>query len=480
MFPSNHGHLKRCYVVILLPLLVLAGCARFEPRPIVPAQTASRLEARTLTDSDFQKFAQTNLLGAFADWPPKAWDFEMLTLAAFYYHPSLDLARAQWAVARGGDKTAAGRLNPVLSAVPGYDFSAVSPANPWIPAVSLDVPIETAGKRGYRMARAQQLSESARLNITATAWLVRANLRSSLLDLGAAKLRAELLTQQLAVQDQIVQSLEQRLQAGAVSRQEASLVRIARDKTRLDGLDAQRLAAEARARVADAIGIPARGLEGIEIAAEMNMPDVPQDLALAEARKTALLGRADVLGALAEYAASESALHLEIAKQYPDIHFSPGYQFDQGDSKFTVGITAELPLLNQNQGPIAEAEAHRVEAAAKFNALQAKLISDIDRALTSYRAATGQLAALESLAALQQQQSEAVAAQIKAGAADPLDLLNARLELGASRLAQLDGRIRLQQAVGALEDAMQHPIGVLKPAIVEQAQRPEVLSEKKP
>jgi outer membrane protein TolC len=35
-----------------------------------------------------------------------------------------------------------------------------------------------------------------------------------------------------------------------------------------------------------------------------------------------------VLAALADYAASEAALRLEIAKQYPDIHLNPGYQLD--------------------------------------------------------------------------------------------------------------------------------------------------------
>ncbi len=39
--------------------------------------------------------------------------------------------------------------------------------------IALDIPIETAGKRGYRMAEARYLSEAARLNIAQTAWEVR-------------------------------------------------------------------------------------------------------------------------------------------------------------------------------------------------------------------------------------------------------------------------------------------------------------------
>src|SRR5437899_9717065 len=141
------------------------GCARFHPHSISPAQTAASLEARRLDTVGLRCLLETNLSRSFPEWPPKAWDFDMLTLAALYYHPSLDVARAQWAVAEGGDVTAAGRPNPILSAVPGYSLTPSSGPTPWTPAVSLDIPIETAGKRGYRIAQAKHLSEAARPNI---------------------------------------------------------------------------------------------------------------------------------------------------------------------------------------------------------------------------------------------------------------------------------------------------------------------------
>jgi outer membrane protein TolC len=97
-----------------------------------------------------------------------------------------------------------------------------------------------------------------------------------------------------------------------------------------------------------------------------------------------LQGRSDIQSALAEYAAAEADLQLQIAKQYPDVHLSPGYQYDQGDNKWSLGVTFELPLLNQNQGPIAEARARRLESAARFTELQAKVIGEIDRASAAY------------------------------------------------------------------------------------------------
>jgi outer membrane protein, heavy metal efflux system len=457
----------------ILALVLLAGCMRYQPRPILPSETAADLEARTLDDPGLKEFLEKNLQRRFETWPPKSWDFELLNLAALYYHPSLDVARAQWQVALGGKKTAAARPNPILSVVPGYNFSATHGVSPWIPSTTLEVPIETAGKRGHRMAQAQHLSESARMNIAVTALQVRSNLRSSLIDFTAARQRETLLQNHKSIQDKILGSLEQQLQAGAVSSSELTLVRIAWDKIRLDLIDAQQQRADALVRVAGAIGVSVKALDGIDLAYDLSArPPAVSDLMSVEVRRQALQSRADILGALAEYAASQSALQLEIAKQYPDVHLGPGYQYDQGDHKFSLTVTAELPLLNQNQGPISQAEARRAEAAARFNALQAKVITEIDRAVAIYRISQENLSTLESLAVSQKKRTEAVEAQLKAGVADQFDLLNSQIELSANELLQLNARMKLQQSFGALEDAVQRPIDAMEPPMFEQPQRP--------
>jgi outer membrane protein, heavy metal efflux system len=473
--------LNHCCAIIAIAVVGLTGCARFQPRPIAPAETAAKLESRSLSDLGFKAFLEKNLHKQFIEWPLKSWDFETLNLAALYYHPSLDVARAQWNVARGGEVTAGERPNPVLSAIPGYDVSARAPLSPWIPAVTFDLPIETMGKRGYREAQAQHLSESARLNIAATAWQVRSNLRSAVIDFTAAREREKLLAQQLEIQRRILELLEQRLQAGAIASSEEALVQIAEQRLRLDLVKAQATSAEARARVAEAIGLPVAQLAGMEFYYDLsgNLPD-PRTLVTREIRLQALQSRSDILALLAEYEASQSALQLQVAKQYPDIHLGPGYQFDQGDSKLTLALTAELPILNQNQGPIAEAEAKRAETAARFVALQSKVISGIDRALAVYRATSAQIQGLDNLAAKQKRQSEVVEAQVKAGAADQLDLANARLELATSELVQLDGKITLHQSVAALEDALQRPIDLMKPVLLERSPRPQAMKERKP
>ena len=170
----------KCWPAIIA-LGLVAGCARFHPQPLSPAETAAGLESRSLDNPGLKVFLDKNLHPQPSTWPAAKWDFEMLTLAAFYYQPSLDLARAVWAEAQAGVVTAGARPNPTLGLTPQYVFNPRGEP-PWVATLNLDWPIETAGKRGARVAQARHLSESARLNIAAAAWQARSQLRGSVID----------------------------------------------------------------------------------------------------------------------------------------------------------------------------------------------------------------------------------------------------------------------------------------------------------
>src|SRR5258706_12129798 len=124
---------KRYLVVTFyLSATALAGCVTFHPKPILPDQTAARFEARSLNDPGLRHFVEQSLGRSFPTWPPPVWNLDLLTLTAFYYHPDLDIARAQWGVARAGRKTAGERPNPVFTFGP-QNWVANSPADisPW-------------------------------------------------------------------------------------------------------------------------------------------------------------------------------------------------------------------------------------------------------------------------------------------------------------------------------------------------------------
>jgi outer membrane protein TolC len=463
----------------MLLLGLLAGCVHYRPEPLTPGETAKALESRTLSDPGLRAFIETNSAAPLSQWPPPSWDFPTLSLVAFYYHPSLDLARAQWGVASSGIKTAGGRPNPILTVTPGYNSNPPKNISPWFPMVSIDVPIETAGKRQKRISHAGHLAEAARLNLVTTAWQVRSNLRHALLEVAATERRASLLEQQLQVQEQLVKLLEQRLAAGAISVAEVTPTRVARLKSIADLAEARRQSVEARVRVAEALGVPAAAVQSLQLDSKWLLSATTNDsLVTAQTRQQALQNRADILSALADYAAAESALQLEIAKQYPDLHLSPGYQYDQGENKWSIGLSMELPVLNRNQGPIAEAEAKRAEAAARFLSLQARIIAEIDRAAQTHSAVLDQMRNQEGVLQAQHQQTQSVRAAFQAGAADQFELGSARLEESVAELALLDAQTRIQQALGQLEDALQIPFEALRS--IETSPRAPFRKETKP
>ena len=496
--------------VIVAGMCLLAGCAQFEAKPLSPDQTAAQFEARSLDDPGLRKFIEQNqkrVVGSQLTVPSSApidnrqWDFDTLILVAIYYHPSLDVARAQWAVAQAGIRTAGQRPNPAVNLAPQYTTNSPSGESPWVAALTFEPVIETAGKRGYRIEQAKQLSESARLKLAAQAWQVRSGLRTSLLNYAVARQRIVLLRNVRDAQQQLLKLLEGRLKAGEIAAGDLTTQRVAFIRTQADLADAQRQVVDTRVAVAQALGVPLQALEGHELKFDLSIADFgwrmgdsrsaanPQS---AEARRRALHSRADILTALADYAASQSALQLEIAKQYPDIRLGPGYEYDQGLHKWGLSVGTDfLPLFNRNQGPIAEAEAKRAEAAAKFLALQAQTVGEIDRALAARAASQEQLRQLEALLETQHKHVQAVEAMVKAGAADQSELRTAQLEVAITESTCLDAVVKAQQALGQLEDAMQAPFNALGlpnaefrvggplPS-VEQNPRPEAAKENQP
>jgi len=361
--------------------------------------------------------------------------------------------------------TAEQRPNPVLNFSAVFDTAAVPGA---IPAGALPLTIgpvinlliESFGKREYRTAQARQLAEAAGWAVASAGWQVRGRVRTALLDLWAARRRVALAGQRLDRQEQLVRLLEKRLEVGEANSLEVSRERIARARIALARRDFELTADKAEALLAAAIGVPLRALAGIKLAFDAFEQAWParDDFAAGELRRRALTGRADVQAALADYEAAQAALQLAAANQYPNLTLGPGYVYDAGVNKFSLSPTLELPIFNQNQGQIAEAVAKRQRAAASFTALQARIIGAIDSAAAAYRAASRELATADALLAGAQQRERQLAAAFRAGQADRPSLVTAELETAEIRLARFDAVVLQLQALGALEDALEHPL----------------------
>jgi cobalt-zinc-cadmium efflux system outer membrane protein len=445
----------------LLALGAMAtGCTT--PGPSAPpalATSGAAVAARNLQDAGLRSFLTRNLGRDPGPAAGGAWDFNTLTWVAFYFHPGIDVARSQWEAARAAQSTASARPNPTLTLTPGFS-STSGPDSPWFPAIAADIPFETGGKRTARTDAAKLGTEAARQDLFAAAWKIRSDLRQALAGLSAAELRHSIVMRHLYLQKLVLDLLEQRRQAGSITETEVSAFRLSRLQTTATYADLEGKVLLARQRVAEALGMPAAAIDGV-VFAPLPAVFTPAPEALAVARQLSLRSRADVLAALARYDSARAGYTAEAAKRWPDLRFGPSYQWDQGASKWSLGVTLELPVFNRNEGPLAEALARARQAEADFNATQTRVIAEIDRATAALSSAAATLDALGNVQVELEQRLRRVTTRLGAGAADMLEAQLEALESSTGEISLLDARLEATAAAGQLEDALQVPFADL-------------------
>ncbi len=439
---------------------VFCGCATYQPEPLNPAEVARQFESRALANLGLCAYLKTNAAAKPSACPPPDWNLETLTLAGFYFSPDMAVAGAQVRTADAEIVTAGARPNPVVGLGPQYDLRSSPSFAPWaIGTFSLDLPIETAGKRGYRIAQAERLADAARLAAGETAWTVRSRIRAALLHYLLDARRSGLAAQEqdaLALTSALVAA---RVKAGEVAQPNLDLTLSSLQNARVRGAEAQARVPADRHALAAAIGLPVEAFAGAKLVwTALASPPDEHSLTPAMVQRLALLNRIDLRRALAQYAASDEALKLEIAKQYPDLHLAGGYSWEGGENIFELGPSLALPIFNQNQGPIAVAQARRKEIAAQFLALQAGIIAEARTALINYRGALAALDAARSAANYQRRRYAQAARAAAAGESDAITLAAIRLQDLTAQQTLLRAVTGAQNALGTLEDSMQRPL----------------------
>jgi cobalt-zinc-cadmium efflux system outer membrane protein len=121
-----------CYTAVVLGVAatLVAGCASYTSKPIVPSNTAAALERRTLDEPALAQFIEAALPDRMAVGGSSNWELSTLTLAALYFHPEMEVSRAKLALARAGVKTAGQIPNPTLNISPGQ-YPALIEASAW-------------------------------------------------------------------------------------------------------------------------------------------------------------------------------------------------------------------------------------------------------------------------------------------------------------------------------------------------------------
>jgi len=443
--------LLRAMTIISL-IAGLTGCATYRRRPIDAAATGHALLARSLSDPRLEKF----LAAMGRPVSPSRWGLDALTLVAVYERPTLRIANAELSVALANGLTARALPNPTLSLAPTYNSSNFIPS-PWKVGPLVTFLITSYGARPARIAEARALLGAARAKVLVAAWQERSAVRGALLSLWYASAALRAARQGAALADQAAHVTRQRYAAGMISAASDNLAVVTAEQQDFARALAERRVRLAKVALAGAIGMPSSALRGVAIDFDA-FRDHPLPAHLEQLGATALATRPDVQEALANYAAAQDKLRFAIAGQYPSLSIGPGYNYDQGQNKYILGLSLPLPIFNQNQGPIAAARAGRERAAAQFDLTQQNALAQIDAAIADLRASFRTIAAARSAL-------HAAAARVRysrtafaAGAIGRLRLIGAEQAAYFAQTDLLTARMEERTAIGRVENALYHPI----------------------
>ena len=456
---SINKPLQKALLIACFPAL-FAGCQflQYTSKPIDTLAIAEIFEAKDPAGEAFKQYLINNGYSK-EQLPIKTWGTDELTYCALFFHPSLDVARAQWRMAEHAESAAAERPIPNLNANVARSNQANEDIKPFAFGLSIDIPIETANKREIRIENAQHLSQAAKLEIAQTAWQLRNQVVQSFNEYQFNQQQIKILTEEQVLRQEIVTMYQKRLSLGAASNVELSTVNLLLQTTTAELNTANQNKLVLQSRLASNLGLPLSKVAEMNLVNESaNQISLPSSATLTDLQTSALLNRLDIRIALERYAAAEAKLKLEIAKQYPDLLVSPGYAYEFGDKIWSLGLSGLLTLLNKNKVAIAEATQLREVEAAQYTALQTKVISEANIASAEYSQAKQTLENQQKLLAAQKNNTQRMNSRFASGEIDRLELAYAKLEQSVAEKNVALAYFQLKTTLNQLENTLQKPL----------------------
>lgn len=439
----------------------LAGCAfeHYEPRSLDAVSTQQAWESAAVDLNDPALRAALEQAGVeTATWPMATWDLPALTVLALRRHPDLAVARAEAREALARRDAATRRGDPGVEWAAEHHSARGTVDSPWSLGIALDIPLDGGDRRSAWRAEADALADEALLRAALAAWQVRQHVRDAWNELALAERRQRLANEVVVVRAQALQLADRRLAVGAIDARERDAARQHEAEAARDQAASQAGVSKARQALARSLALPLATLEAMSLAEPTDDAAPPAQADALALQRQMLLDRIDLRAQLAHYAAADAALRLEIARQWPEMSLKPGFMWDQGDIRWSLGLGFVLPLIEHNRGPIAQAKSRRDVEAERFNALQTEALSGLDAARLSADWAARQWALAENQLRAKSSAEALAVRRLEAGDADRGDLLGAREEVLQAQRALIDARGEWVASQAHLEDVVQHPL----------------------
>jgi cobalt-zinc-cadmium efflux system outer membrane protein len=383
----------------------------------------------------------------------------------------LDLLIAEAAVAGAeADVRAAGAVpNPALNGSVGKSWHCgTSPCSALAYGAGLSdqaaLSDVLSGKRGLRLDVARAALAAARLSRADAERTLAFQVKQQFLAVLIGRQALQYLREAETATREMLSLTEVRFKAGAIS--EADVARVEVLKLEAEQGVETAVQAERQAKVALAILLGVRGVlpefeaeePGLLHAAPLPRLD---GAALAALLDEARRNRPDLQAASFQLLRAEAAVALARRHVFPDVALSLGYaQEGSGAGAVapptgTVGLSFPLPLLYQQQGEIAKAEADQAAQTAARTRAEAQVAADVQAAHAAYASSRRMVERMEArLLDRARTARDLVQIQYRKGAASLLDYLDAERTYVSTQVEYLNDLTAFWTAVFQLEQAM--------------------------
>jgi outer membrane protein TolC len=375
-------------------------------------------------------------------------------VAAIRLRAEIARARAEWLVAKAGERTAGVRPAPGVTADVERAVSGSNGQPPWVVSIGVLATVELGGKRGARIQQARARTAQAEAELAVETWRVTSDVRHATVGITLADAAMLGAAEELAVLRQVQGLEQQRFAEAAVTSSELARTGSDVEAARVGVARAERDRIEARAALAGAIGLLPSSLHSVAVAPSTSGACERLDSLGADSLQAmALTMRPEMARTLAAYALAESAVRLQVARQFPDLEIGPGFIWDQGVHRWTLALALPALLALRHHEPLAEAEAARAAAGARVAEIQDSILGQLAFARETCRGIRLERVAADSqMAAAQRAKSRADAAYAR-GESARLETALAQLAVVRAQRARREASRSAALAGIALEDA---------------------------
>jgi outer membrane protein TolC len=374
-------------------VLVAAGCAAYEEKPLDAAAELAALRARAVPAAIVERAVpRWEEPATVAFNPTDGLDEAELVSLALTQNPQLAARRLALGEAQAQLIIAGVWPNPELQAgyrpglsAPGYSVDAdflFDLLRPW--------------ERAARKKAAAAVIDETSAGVASAEWDLAARVRSQHVEVLFAESSLAVLEEEAELRRRVLDLVRRGKEIGERSALEVSAAE-------LELADAEREVRRTRGQV-EAARFELGRLVGTAPGAPLELSASGKPLAVAlygdiadaEIERRLLQGRFELRAKEAAYQRAEAELRLAVYRQYPRFKVGPSFGHEpEGDDYLGVGASLELPLFDRNQGQIAEKLGQRDRLRAEYAALLHELSTDASSARARLRRAKAEVEAQE-------------------------------------------------------------------------------------